>query len=82
VALGEKHDVRSRYATAGYYWVHPRILREANAILDQGQPALRKFFGHLRQTGYRLYGLPMPCSVDVDRPQDLETAERFLLREY
>jgi NDP-sugar pyrophosphorylase family protein len=81
LALGEKSNVESSYATAGYYWVHPRVLREANAIRNQGQPALRKFFGHLQHEGYRLYGIPMPDSVDVDRPQDLAAAERLLRQE-
>ncbi|MDH3726814.1 MAG: NDP-sugar synthase [Myxococcales bacterium] len=81
LALGEKSDIQSCYATAGYYWVHPRVLREANRIRSQEQPALRKFFGHLQDEGYRLYGLPMPDSVDVDRPQDVEAAERLLRQE-
>lgn len=81
LALGEKSNVQSCYATAGYYWAHRRILREAETVRRQGQPALRKFFGHLQHEGYRLYGLPMPDSIDVDRPRDLEAAERLLRQE-
>jgi NDP-sugar pyrophosphorylase family protein len=81
LALGEKSDVQSCYATAGYYWAHRRVLGEADTVRRQGRPALRKFFGHLQDEGYRLYGLPMPDSIDVDRPRDLEAAERLLRQE-
>ncbi|MGB3051088.1 MAG: NDP-sugar synthase [Polyangiales bacterium] len=81
LALGEKSDVQSCYATAGYYWAHRRVLGEAETVRRQGRPALRKFFGHLQDDGYRLYGLPMPDSIDVDRPRDLEAAERLLRQE-
>lgn len=66
------------YATAGYYLVRSTVLAEAAAGRHANLGALRQFFKHLFETGYRLSGIVMPDSVDVDRPEDLEAAERLL----
>jgi hypothetical protein len=39
---------------------------------------LREFLGHLLASGYRLYGEPVPKTVDVDRPEDIAAAEAFI----
>lgn len=77
-------DVRSiggahgAWATAGYYLVQPTVLRERNAAAAAGFSALRAFFGHLHETGYRLAAVPMGESVDVDSPPDIIAAEELL----
>lgn len=68
----------SAHVTAGLYRVSPSILRERQVALDRGYGALRQFLGHLLASGYGVYGLPIPPAVDVDRPADVGTAERFL----
>lgn len=67
-----------RFATAGYFLVGRAVLREADAGRRAEFTALRVFVKHLFERGYRLSGVPMPDSVDVDRPTDVPTAERIL----
>jgi NDP-sugar pyrophosphorylase family protein len=66
------------FATAGYYLVNPSILREADLARRRGFGALRVFLTHLFDNGYRLGGVPMADSVDVDRPADIAAAELLL----
>ena len=68
----------SAYVTSGFYFARPSILKEKNAVLGNHFTALRQYLGHLLKYGYRLYGVPLPPVVDVDRPQDIESAERVL----
>jgi NDP-sugar pyrophosphorylase family protein len=68
------------YATAGVYAVHPIILREADAARRDGIDALRKFLQRLLERGYRLAGIPISESIDVDRPADIAAAELLLRR--
>ena len=68
----------SAYATAGVYAVRPIILREADAARRDGIDALRTFLGRLLDRGYHLAGIPIPDSIDVDHPADIEIAEIFL----
>ena len=73
VAFGE-----GEHATAGVYAVRPIILREAEQARREGIDALRKFLGRLLERGYELRGIPIPKSIDVDRPADIAIAEQFL----
>ena len=66
------------FATAGYYLVGRSVLREAAAGRGADFAALRVFLKHLFDRGYRISGVPMPDSVDVDRPADVASAERIL----
>jgi NDP-sugar pyrophosphorylase family protein len=66
------------YVTAGYYLVRASVLREARVARDAPLDALRLFLAHLFHSGYSLLGVPMPDSVDVDRPSDIDAAERLL----
>jgi NDP-sugar pyrophosphorylase family protein len=70
----------SDQATAGLYAVRSSILREAEAARREGVDALRTFLGRLLARGYHLAGIPIACSIDVDRPADIRTAEEFLRR--
>jgi hypothetical protein len=40
--------------------------------------ALRQFLGFLTERGFSLYGIPVAKTLDVDYPEDIEKAERFL----
>lgn len=68
----------SPHATAGVYAIRGSILREAEAARREGIDALRTFFGRLLDRGYHLAGIPIAQSIDVDRPDDIRTAEEFL----
>lgn len=76
-ALGDA-AAGSPLATAGYYFVHPRVLAEAEAARRDGLTALRAFLGRLLARGYRVDGIMMPDSIDVDRPADVAAAEQLL----
>jgi NDP-sugar pyrophosphorylase family protein len=69
---------KSDYVTAGFYYVHPKILKEKEAALALKNPALRRFLGHLLSCGYRFCGVPLPTVVDVDRPEDVRAAEKLM----
>ena len=77
IAIGEA-AAPSAYATAGVYAVRPIVLREAGAARRDEIDSLRNFLGRLLERGYSLAGLPIPHSIDVDHPADIETAETFL----
>ena len=66
------------FATAGYYLVGLSVLQEAAAGRAADFAALRVFMKHLFDRGYRMSGVPMADSVDVDRPSDVASAERIL----
>jgi NDP-sugar pyrophosphorylase family protein len=68
----------SEYITAGLYRAGPRILKEKERVLSGEFTALRQYLGYLLKYGYRFYGVPLPAVVDVDRPEDILAAERFL----
>jgi NDP-sugar pyrophosphorylase family protein len=68
----------SAHATAGVYAIRSSILREAEAARREGIDALRTFLGRLLDRGYHLAGIPIAQSIDVDRPDDIRTAEEFL----
>ena len=66
------------YATAGVYAVRPIILREAEAARRDGLDALRTFLARLLERGYRLTGIPIARTIDVDHPADIAEAETLL----
>jgi NDP-sugar pyrophosphorylase family protein len=77
VAIGEA-AAPSQYATAGLYAARGSILREAEAARREGVDTLRTFLKRLLDRGYHLAGIPIACSIDVDRPGDIRAAEEFL----
>jgi len=68
----------SEYITSGFYFVRSSILKEKNIAFEQKFTALRQYLGHLLKFGYRTYGVPLPPVIDVDRPQDVQAAEKYL----
>jgi CMP-N-acetylneuraminic acid synthetase len=44
----------------------------------RGLSALRQFLGFLLDSGYRLYGIPVSKTIDVDHPEDIKMAERYV----
>jgi NDP-sugar pyrophosphorylase family protein len=77
VAMGD--DARpSPYVTAGFYYFKPDIFTMINAARARTMKALRQFLGFLTERGFPLYGIPVAKTLDVDYPEDIEKAERFL----
>jgi NDP-sugar pyrophosphorylase family protein len=64
--------------TAGIYVFDPKIFREIDAARAAELRALREFLAHLLRAGYRLYGVPVAKTIDVDRPEDIRAAEDFV----
>jgi len=68
----------SPLVTAGFYVFAPRVFTEIAAARRLGLGALRQWLGHLLARGYRCYGASIGKTIDVDRPQDIATAETFI----
>lgn len=77
VALGEAARDR-RWVTAGFYYFAPEIFAEVAAARTKKLTALRQFLAHLLDQGYPIHGVPVPKTVDVDYPEDIEKAEAYL----
>ncbi len=61
--------------TSGVYLMPPAAYRMGRT---EKFPALRKFLAFLLQNGVECRGFDMGKSVDVDRPEDIAEAERFI----
>ena len=68
----------SPYVTAGFYYFDPSIFELVGPARTRGLGALRQFLGFMLESGYAIYGLPVSKTVDVDYPEDIETAERYI----
>jgi NDP-sugar pyrophosphorylase family protein len=77
VALGEEARP-GRYVTAGFYYFRPEIFSMIDAARIKGLNALRQFLDLLLKNNYSLYGVPVSMTVDVDTPQDIEKAHKYL----
>lgn len=68
----------SPWVTSGVYFFFPVVYAHVAEARERDLGALRQFLGYLLEKGHRLYGFPFAKSIDVDRPEDLAVAERFL----
>ena len=68
----------SPWVTAGFYVFHPRVFAEIAAARAARLTALRQYLDHLLQRAYRVYGVRIGRTVDVDRPQDVAAADAFV----
>ena len=66
------------YVTAGFYYFEPSIFHLVESARARRLSALRQFLGLLLDSGYRLYGLPVSKTIDVDHPKDIEMAEQYV----
>jgi len=76
-ALGQQ-AAASPLISAGFYVFHPRVFAEIDAARAARYGALRQYLHHLFARGYRMHGVRIGKTVDVDRPQDIATAEAFV----
>lgn len=77
IAIG-KSAAPTDLATAGLYAVRASVLREGELARSEEVDALRTFLCRLLDRGYKLAGIPIPLSIDVDRPADIRHAEELL----
>ena len=68
----------SGLVTAGFYVFDPVIFEEIDAARSARFSALRQFLGHLLERRRDLYGEIVGKTIDVDRPEDITTAEAFV----
>src|SRR5207247_1558426 len=67
--------------TGGAYFSRPAVYRHVSEARRRKLAALREFLALLLESGERLRGFPAGDSIDVDRPEDVPIAERFLERD-
>ena len=79
VALGEEAQP-TRYVTAGFYYFKPDLFEMVSQARSRGVSALRHFLALLLESGFSLYGIPVSKTVDVDYPEDIGKAEKYLRR--
>jgi NDP-sugar pyrophosphorylase family protein len=77
VRIGEA-AVHSPYVAAGIYYFSEQIFTELPRMKSRGFSSLRYFLCYLVEQGYQLSGFVAPTMIDVDRPEDIVTAERYL----
>ena len=80
VALGPSAS-GSGWVTSGAYFFRPAVYRHVSEARRRKLGAFREFLALLLEVGERLRGFPAGDSVDVDRPEDIPVAERFLERD-
>lgn len=68
----------SSTVTSGLYYCAPTIPTACAALPLGSVGALRQFLAWLLDRGYGLHGCLGPTMIDVDRPQDIAVAERFV----
>lgn len=87
IAIGEGSEVQSigpqaessPFVTAGLYGMSPEIFGVLEGAVRSGLQRLRNFLGLLLERGILARGYRLTKAVDVDRPEDIEVAQRFLL---
>lgn len=76
-ALGENARP-SPFVTAGFYYFRPAIFSFMEVARARKLNALRQFLALLPEKGLSLCGVPVPKTMDIDHPDDLENAEMWL----
>jgi NDP-sugar pyrophosphorylase family protein len=68
----------SGWVTSGAYFFYPEVYDLVAEARGRELRALRAFLALILERGGRLAGFAAGDSIDVDRPEDIEVAERFL----
>jgi NDP-sugar pyrophosphorylase family protein len=77
VALGADAEP-TPWVTSGIYFFFPGVYAAAAEARRRGLGAFRELLGLLLERGERLASHRVGTSIDVDRPEDLTAAERFV----
>lgn len=68
----------SRFVTAGIYWVSAAVQSSIERSKSRNLASLRWLLQSFVEDGLRVYAVPVPKTVDVDRPEDVARAEELL----
>jgi NDP-sugar pyrophosphorylase family protein len=68
----------SPFVTVGLYGFSPEVFPILEEAVDQGLSRLRNFLELLLGKGFAVHGYRISKAIDVDRPHDIEVAEKFL----
>jgi len=79
VALGDKARP-TQYITSGFYYFNPDIFSLIYAARAKRLNALREFLGFLLEGGFNLYAVHVSKTIDIDYPEDIKKAQRYLER--
>ncbi|GIW44783.1 MAG: hypothetical protein KatS3mg077_2065 [Candidatus Binatia bacterium] len=71
----------SGWVTAGFYYMRRDVFRHVQAARENGLKALREYLALLLASGHELRAVAAGKCVDVDRPDDLAIASRFVTEE-
>jgi len=77
LALG-RAAAGSGWVTSGAYYFFPAVYDRVAEARRRRLGALREFLALLLEDGCRLHGFAAGDSIDIDRPQDVAAAEKFL----
>ena len=77
IALGPS-AADSGWVTSGAYFFFPEVYAHVAEARRRKLGALRQFLALLLEKGERLHGFRAGEAIDVDRPEDVAVAERFL----
>jgi NDP-sugar pyrophosphorylase family protein len=64
--------------TAGIYCLAAGVLPLLDQCVKTGQMHLRNFLQNLVDSKFPVYAFPVDKTIDIDRPEDVETANTFL----
>jgi NDP-sugar pyrophosphorylase family protein len=64
--------------TAGFYYFSPEIFDFIDTARERKLSALRQFLALLIEHGFPVYGIDVGKTMDVDYPEDIEKANRFI----
>ncbi len=68
----------SHWVTAGFYWISVAVQAAIERSKERNLASLRWLLQSFVEDGLRVYAMPVPKTVDVDRPQDITRAEEML----
>lgn len=74
-ALGP-HTKNKSHVTAGLYYMTRELAQKMPPV--DAYASLRQYWTGLVQSGVKISGVPLSKTLDIDRPEDILQAERFL----
>lgn len=77
-AFSDTRPADAKYISGGIYGLDSKAGKVLEDCLASGQQRMRNFQRALIASGLDVRAFPMGKIIDVDHPQDLATAERFL----
>jgi choline kinase len=67
--------------TSGVYYFSEQVLPLLTKMINEGQTKMRNFLTELVKTGHKIKVFHTEKTLDIDRPEDILSAEEFLRKE-